>query len=168
MNVINELGVLAIATRLQRLAEQMRKDGLLIYKAHGVDFEPKWFPVIYTLHVKPGLSVVEVSAEIGYSHPSTITLLKELEKQKLVRSGKDKTDERKRLVQLTEKGKALINQMKPVWQVMIAATTQLIETKNNLLKALEEVEQQMELQSFYQRAKVIMAANELKDEGKLK
>ena len=168
MNVINELGVLAIATRLQRLAEQMRKDGLLIYKAHGVDFEPKWFPVIYTLHVKPGLSVVELSAEIGYSHPSTITLLKELEKQKLVRSGKDKTDERKRLVQLTEKGKALINQMKPVWQVMIAATTQLIETKNNLLKALEEVEQQMELQSFYQRAKVIMAASELKDEGKLK
>ena len=164
MNVINELGVLAIATRLQRLAEQMRKDGLLIYKAHGVDFEPKWFPVIYTLHVKPGLSVVELSAEIGYSHPSTITLLKELEKQKLIKSGKDKTDERKRLVQLTEKGKALINQMKPVWQVMIAASTQLTETKNNLMKAIEEVEQQMELQSFYQRAKVIMAANELKDE----
>ena len=73
MNVIKELGILAIATRLQRLAEQMRKDGLLIYKAHGVDFEPKWFPVIYTLHVKPVLSVVELSAEIGYSHPSTIT-----------------------------------------------------------------------------------------------
>jgi DNA-binding MarR family transcriptional regulator len=164
MNVINELGILAIATRLQRLAEQMRKDGLLIYKAHGVDFEPKWFPVIYTLHVKPVLSVVELSAEIGYSHPSTITLLKELEKQKLIKSGKDKTDERKRLVQLTEKGKALINQMKPVWQIMIAASTQLTETKNNLMKAIEEVEQQMELQSFYQRAKVIMAANELKDE----
>jgi DNA-binding MarR family transcriptional regulator len=162
MNVINELGILAIATRLQRLAEQMRKDGLLIYKAHGVDFEPKWFPIIYTLHVKPVLSVVELAAEIGYSHPSTITLLKELEKQKLVKSGKDKTDERKRLVQLTGKGQELIKQMKPVWQVMIAASTQLTETKNNLMKAIEEVEQQMELQSFYQRAKVIMAANELK------
>ncbi|WP_158991568.1 MarR family winged helix-turn-helix transcriptional regulator [Mucilaginibacter sp. L196] len=167
MNVINELGILAIATRLQRLAEQMRKDGLMIYKAHGVDFEPKWFPVIYTLHVKPGLSVVELSAEIGYSHPSTITLLKELEKQKLIKSGKDKTDERKRLLQLTEKGQALINRMKPVWQIMIAATTQLTETKNNLMKAIEEVEQQMELQGFYQRAKVIMAANELKDEEEL-
>jgi DNA-binding MarR family transcriptional regulator len=164
MNVINELGILAIATRLQRLSEQIRKDGLLIYKAHGVDFEPKWFPVIYTLHVKPVLSVVELAAEIGYSHPSTITLLKELEKQKMIKSGKDKTDERKRLVQLTEKGQALINQMKPVWQVMIAAATQLTETKNNLMKAMEEVEQQMELQSFYQRAKVIMAANKLNDE----
>jgi len=159
MNIINDLGVLAIATRLQRLAEQMRKDGLLIYKAHGIDFEPKWFPVIYTLHVKQVLSIADLSTEIGYSHPSTISLLKELEKQKLVRSKKDKADERKRLVLLTEKGQELINQMKPVWQVMIAATTQLIETKNNLIKALEEVEEQMELQSFYQRAKVIMATN---------
>jgi DNA-binding MarR family transcriptional regulator len=159
MNIINDLGILAIATRMQRLAEQMRKDGLLIYKAHGIDFEPKWFPVIYTLNVKPVLSIAELSIEIGYSHPSTISLLKELEKQKLIRSKKDKADERKRLVQLTEKGQALISQMEPVWQVMIAATTQLTETKNNLMKALEEVEQQMELQSFYQRARVIMAAN---------
>ncbi|PTR00835.1 hypothetical protein C8P68_10163 [Mucilaginibacter yixingensis] len=156
MNIVNDLGLLAIATRLQRLAEQLRKDGLLIYKAHGIDFEPKWFPVMYTLHVKHVLSVVELSAEIGYSHPSTITLLKELETQKLIKSKKDKADERKRLVLLTEKGSALINQMEPVWQVMIAATAQLTETKNNLLKALEEVEQQMEVQSFYQRAKVIM------------
>jgi DNA-binding MarR family transcriptional regulator len=160
MNIINDLGLLAIATRLQRLAEQMRKDGVLIYKAHGIDFEPKWFPVIYTLHVKHVLSVVELSAEIGYSHPSTISLLNELEKQKLVKSKKDKADERKRLVQLTEKGQALISQMEPVWQVMITATAQLTETKNNLMKALAEVEQQMELQSFYQRARVIMAANQ--------
>jgi DNA-binding MarR family transcriptional regulator len=164
MNVINDLGLLALATRLQRLAEQMRKDGLLIYKAHGIDFEPKWFPVIYTLHVKDVLSVVELSGEIGYSHPSTISLLNELEKQKLVKSKKDKNDERKRLIQLTEKGQVLINQMEPVWQVMIAATAQLIETKNNLMNALEEVEQQMELQSFYQRAKVIMAANQTDNE----
>jgi DNA-binding MarR family transcriptional regulator len=163
MGVIDESGILAIATRMQRLSEQMRKDGLLIYKAHGIDFEPKWFPVIYTLYFRPMLSVVELANEIGYSHPSTITLLKDLEKLKLIKSGKDKADERKRLVQLTEKGKALIEQMKPVWQIMIAAATQLTDTQNNLMKAIAEVEQQMEIQSFYQRAKVIMADNKLKD-----
>ena len=160
MSVIDDLGILAIATRMQCLAERMRKDGLLIYKAHGIDFEPKWFPVVYTLHLKSAMSVVELANEIGYSHPSTISLLKELEKLKLIRSAKDKTDERKRLLQLTDKGKALITQMEPVWQVMIAATTQLIDTQNNLMKAMEEVEQQLEIQSFYQRAKVIMAANQ--------
>ena len=163
MGVIDESGILAIATRLQRLSEQLRKDGLLIYKAHGIDFEPKWFPVMYTLHLKSVLSVVEVAAEIGYSHPSTIVLLKELEKLKLIRSLKDKTDERKRLVQLTDKGKQLIEQMKPVWQVMIDAATQLTHTQNNLMKAMAEVEEQLEIQSFYQRAKSIMAANQSKN-----
>ncbi|HTH83751.1 MAG TPA: hypothetical protein VL490_12495 [Mucilaginibacter sp.] len=163
MGVIDESGILAIATRLQRLSEQLRKDGLLIYKAHGIDFEPKWFPVMYTLHLKSVLSVVEVATEIGYSHPSTIVLLKELEKLKLIRSLKDKTDERKRLVQLTDKGKQLIEQMKPVWQVMIDAATQLTHTQNNLMKAMAEVEEQLEIQSFYQRAKSIMAANKSKN-----
>lgn len=160
MGVIEDSGALALATRMQRLAEQMRKDGALIYKAHGIDFEPKLFAIVYTLHFKKQLSVVELANEIGFTHPSTISLLKELEKLKLVRSLKDKADERKRLVQLTEKGKTLVEQMKPVWEVITAAATDLINTQNNLLKAVAEVERQMELQSFYQRAISIMASNQ--------
>lgn len=150
-NVIDESGILAISTRLQRLSDQLRKDGLLIYKANGIEFEPKWFPVIYTLHLKPVLSVVEIAVEIGYSHPSTISLLKELEKQKLIRSKKDKADERKRLIQLTEKGKALVTDMQPVWKRMVLALTALTDTKNNLMKAIEEVELQMKTLSFLER-----------------
>lgn len=151
-NVIDESGILAISTRLQRLSDQLRKDGLQIYKSNGIDFEPKWFPVIYTLHLKPVLSVVEIAVEIGYSHPSTISLLKELEKQKLIRSKKDKADERKRLILLTEKGKALVNDMQPVWHKMVIALTELTNTKNNLMKAIEEVELQMKSFSFLERA----------------
>lgn len=152
MNVINESGILAISTRLQRLADQIRKDGLLIYKANGIDFEPKWFPVIYTLHLKSTLSVVEIAAEIGYSHPSTISLLKELEKKKLIRSKKDKSDERKRLLTLTEKGAELVTQMQPVWSIMIEALSSFTV---NLIKAIDDVEEKMEQQSFYQRAQSI-------------
>jgi DNA-binding MarR family transcriptional regulator len=152
MNVIDESGILAISTRLQRLADALRKDGVLIYKANNIDFEPKWFPVIYTLHFKPVLSVVEIANEIGYTHPSTITLLKELEKEKLIRSKKDKNDERKRLIQLTAKGQALVKQMQPVWEIMKAAAAELTNTQNNLMKAIAEVEQQISEQSFLARA----------------
>jgi DNA-binding MarR family transcriptional regulator len=152
MNAIDQAGILAILTRLQRLGEQLRKDGLLIYKEHGIDFEPKWFPVIYALHMKGVLSVVELAAEIGYTHPSTITLLKELEKEKLVQSKKDKDDERKRLLQLSPKGKQLVEQMQPVWKIMEKAITQLTNTQNNLMKAIAETEEQMRQQSFFQRA----------------
>ena len=156
MNVINQAGTLAISTRLQRLSDQLRKDGLQIYKANGIDFEPKWFPVVYSLHRRPVLSVVEIATEIGYSHPSTISLLKELEKQKLIRSGRDKTDERKRLLRLTDKGKALVTQMEPVWNIMTAAITELTDTTNNLMQAIDEVEAQMKRQSFFERAQRII------------
>jgi len=152
MNVIDESGILAISTRLQRLSEQLRKDGALFYKSYGIDFEPKWFPVIYTLHYKEVLSVVEIANEIGYTHPSTISLLKELEKQKLIRSKKDKIDERKRLIQLTEKGQELITQMKPVWNVMKKALSEISDNQNNLLQAINEAENKIIHQSFLQRA----------------
>jgi DNA-binding MarR family transcriptional regulator len=152
MNLIDESGILAISTRLQRLADTLRKDGVLIYKANNIDFEPKWFPVIYTLHFKPVLSVVELANEIGYTHPSTISLLKELEKEKLIRSKKDKADERKRLVLLTAKGQELVERMRPVWDIIKAAATELTNTQNNLMKAIAEVEEQINLQSFFARA----------------
>ncbi len=152
MNAIDQAGLLAISTRLQRLSDQLRKDGLLIYKEYGIAFEPKWFPVMYALHIKNVLSVVELAAEIGYAHPSTISLLKELEKEKLIQSKKDKGDERKRLIQLSAKGEELIVKMQPVWDIMVEAFVELTSSANNLLLAIGEVEAQMQQQGFYQRA----------------
>lgn len=152
MNIIDEIGILAISTRLQRLSEQLRKDGAQIYAYNNIDFEPKWFPVIYTLHVKEMLSVVEIANEIGYSHPSTISLLKELEKQNIISSKKDKLDERKRLIVLTSKGKELVSKMQPVWEIMSKALNEITNTQNNLLKAIEEAEENLARQGFFQRA----------------
>jgi DNA-binding MarR family transcriptional regulator len=153
MNVIDELGILAISTRLQRLSEQLRKDGVLIYKDCGIDFEPKWFPVIYTLYRKPGLGVVELAAEIGYAHPSTISLLKELEKEKLILSRKDRQDERKRILRLTDKGKQLVQEMEPVWKIMTETIEEITNTRNNLMKAIIEVEARLREKSFFERAR---------------
>jgi len=151
MSVIDDSGVLAIATRLMRLSEQFRKDGHLVYKEYGIDFEPKWFPVIYALHRKTQLSVVELAAEIGYTHPSTISLLKELEKTKLIRSQKDRTDERKRMIRLTEKGQELVTKMEPVWQVFRDAFAELLDTPHNLMLAITEVENNFREKSLLQR-----------------
>ena len=151
MNVIDEAGILAISTRLQRLSERLRKDGEEIYQAMGLYFQPKWFPVIYVLHKRNTLSIVEIANEIGYTHPSTITLLKELEKEKMILSKKDKADERKRLVQLSGKGKQLVTQMGAAWEIMTAALTDLTDTQNNLMQAIVEAEEQLRLSSFLQR-----------------
>lgn len=152
MNVINEAGILAISTRLHRFSELLRKDGAMIYKAFGIDFELKWFPVIFTIYQKKLASVVEIANEIGYTHPSTITLLKELEKQDLIEWKKDKQDERKRLFLLTDKGQELIEKMKPVWELMSQVLGEISDNQNNLLRAIDEAEAKIANQSFYQRA----------------
>lgn len=151
MNVINESGTLALSTRLQRLSEQLRKEGALVYKEFGIDFEPKWFPVIFTLHHKNILSVVEIANEIGYTHPSTISLLKELEKQQMIISKKDKTDERKRLIELAPKGIELIEKMKPAWEIITKVLEEIADNENHLLKAINEAEEKIAKQSFLQR-----------------
>ncbi|WP_292010562.1 MarR family winged helix-turn-helix transcriptional regulator [Chryseobacterium sp.] len=152
MNIINEAGILAISTRLQRLSEQIRKDGALIYKEFGIDFEPKWFPVILTLYHQKSLNVVELANEIGYSHPSTISLLKELEKKKLIISRKNKLDERKRQIMLTKEGLQLIEKMKPVWELISKALYDIFEKENGLLSAIDKAEERLSHQSFLQRA----------------
>ncbi|AZB11541.1 MarR family transcriptional regulator [Chryseobacterium sp. G0162] len=159
MNVINEAGILAISTRLHRLSEQLRKDGALIYKAFGIDFELKWFPVIYTIYQRELASVVEIANEIGYTHPSTITLLKELEKLKLLEWKKDKNDERKRLFLLTPKGNELVEKMKPVWELVTIVLGEIADNENNLLKAIDEAEEKIASQSFYQRALQLKNSN---------
>jgi len=152
MEIIEAAGALALSTRLQRLAEQIRKEGALFYKSYGIDFEPKWFPIIYTLFQKPLLSVIELAAEIGYTHPSTIVLLKELDRQQLVRSKKDKTDERKRLLELTQKGNQLVQTMQPIWKVIEQALADIADNQHHLLRAIEQAEDALAKQSFLQRA----------------
>jgi DNA-binding MarR family transcriptional regulator len=99
---------------------------------------------------------MEISNEIGYTHPSTISLLKELEEQKLIRSKANKEDERKRMIELTKKGKELVGQMESVWKIMTASLIEILDTKNHLLQAIEEVEEKLDRQSFFQKAKSLM------------
>lgn len=151
MNLLDEIGPLAVAARLQRLADSIRKDGTQVYKEHGIDFEPKWFPVVYVLSRKGPLSVVDLAGEVGIAHPSLIQLVKELETKKLVKSSSDKSDKRKRLISLTPKAQALITEMQPVWDKIRAAVAELVETENNLMKSMAETEEQLKRESFFDR-----------------
>lgn len=149
--IIDDLGPLAVAARLQRLADTIRRDGVLVYQEHGIDFEPKWFPVVYVLHKKGPTSVVDLAAEVGIAHPSVIQLVKELEAKKLVKSSSDKTDGRRRLLSLTPDAVKLIKKMEPVWEKIRAGVTELVQTENNLMQAMIETEERLKQENFYAR-----------------
>ena len=53
---------------------------------------------------------------------------------------------------LTSEGKELIEKMKPVWELMSKILGDIADNENNLLKAIDEAEEKIANQSFYQRA----------------
>ncbi|WP_082434912.1 MarR family transcriptional regulator [Pedobacter sp. Hv1] len=163
MNIIEKAGILAIGTRLLRVHDLLRIDANTFYKAQGFDFETKWFSVMYVLSVQSPLSVTEISAEIGLSHPTTITLLKELENKKFIESIKDEKDERKRNIQLTPTGSDLVKSLKPIWKMIINVLTKLTSNQNNLFEAINEVEDRLRESSFLQRMEALAT-----DQGQVK
>ncbi|MCW5923026.1 MAG: MarR family transcriptional regulator [Saprospiraceae bacterium] len=154
-NIIDAAGYLAISTRLQRLADNLRKDGAMIYQHFGIEFEPKFWPVVYTLSKKSPLGILDLATEIGYAHPSVIALVREMEQKKWIRSLKDKTDSRRRLLSLSPLALDLVAKMEPAWSVIEAALEEICEGATPLLKAISEVEARLEQERFLDVAKRI-------------
>lgn len=149
--LIDELGELALSTRLVRLSEWTRKDVTKIYKEYGLDFESKWFPVLYVLGRKGPMGVVELAEELGYSHPSVIALVREMEAKNLVKSKKSKSDGRVRLLELTPKAIKYADKMQPLWDRMRAVAGQIYNNGSSLLQAVADVERALEECSYYER-----------------
>ena len=154
-NIIDAAGYLAISTRLQRLADNLRKDGALVYRDFDIDFEPKFWPVLYTLSKKSPVGVLDLAAEIGYAHPSVIALVREMEQKKWIRSVKDKTDSRRRLLSLSPLAYELVAKMEPVWDIFKAALEEIGEGETPLLQAIGEVEERVSRESFLETARRI-------------
>ena len=151
--MIDELGELALSTRLLRLSEWTRKDVTKIYKEYGMPFESKWFPVLYVLVRKSPLSVMELTEELGYAHPSVIALVREMEKRKLIWSVPSRTDGRRRMLELTPKAFEWQKKMQPLWDKMRLVAAQIYNNGSSILKAVIDVEAALNECSFYDRFK---------------
>jgi MarR family transcriptional repressor of mepA len=152
MDLTKEFGVLAIATRLQRLSETFAKDVEMLYKKlYKVDMQPRFFPILMVLKDGKARSVMEIAEEIGFAHTSIIATVRKMEAKDLLKSESHKTDNRKRMLKLTPKGKQLITKLKPVWQQFESVLKDIMNTDNHLVKAIDEVETVLQEESFYKR-----------------
>ena len=149
--IIDELGELALSTRLMRLSEWTRRDVTKIYQEYGIAFESKWFPVLYILKRKAPLSVVGLAEELGYSHPSVIALVREMEQHKLVRSVASKSDGRKRMLELTTRALEWEKKMQPLWDKMRVVAGEIYNNGSSLLRAIEDTEAALRECSYYER-----------------
>lgn len=141
MNIYNTVGKMAIGSRLRRLSELMMDQAGEIYALYGVELQAKWFPVVYALSGGAEKSITQIAQEIGHSHPSVSTIVKEMVKQKIAKESPGKEDARKNFVKLTAKGMAINESAKIQFEDVNAAVENMLgESQYNLWKAIEEWE----------------------------
>jgi DNA-binding MarR family transcriptional regulator len=154
MNFYSRTGELLFGTWLKRISSQFQQDVLSIYAQQGIRFELSWFPVFYILRQKGEYSVTRLASELEVSHPALIQVLMVLENENYVSFSTDKTDKRKRVVRLTNKGRELLKQVEPIWERIKTIMDELFEEgkyTKNIIQSLSELEENIKANGLLQR-----------------
>ncbi|WP_394750503.1 bifunctional helix-turn-helix transcriptional regulator/GNAT family N-acetyltransferase [Spongiimicrobium salis] len=137
----DEIGEMALGSRLRALSTIVTEDAEQLYKLYDIALKPKWFPVFYTLQQDGSKSITSIAHDIGHSHPSVIKIVREMSKAGLVLEQKDAGDKRKNNILLTAKGMDLSLKIQEQYtDVENAIKNALKQTKHNLWYALQEFE----------------------------
>lgn len=153
-NFYNNIGKLALGSRLRMLTAKLTEDAKKIYQLYNIELEPKWFPVFYILSVNNEKTITEIAVEIGHSQPSVSKIIREMSKHGLVLENRNSTDGRRNVIKLSKKGMELIDKIKYQYiDVNNAVESISAQTTNDLWKGIEEWEFLLEQKSLLQRVK---------------
>jgi DNA-binding MarR family transcriptional regulator/GNAT superfamily N-acetyltransferase len=149
---IKELGEIALGSRLKRLSDRFMDDVARIYRMRQSEFEPRWFTLTYLLYNSGRMSVLDIAGALKLTHPAVVQFINEMSKKGLISSAKDETDKRKRMVELSEKGKEMFESVMPVLPVIESAVKELIDsTGYNFMPVLELMEKQLDQKGLFER-----------------
>ena len=153
-----ELKELAFASRLRRLSDRLGRDVGRIYGDLQIRFEAKWFTLFYLLSKYSPLSVTEAAYRLGLSHAAINKLSSQMEKEGLIKWRKSTSDERRRMLRLSAKGRSLAKNLSPVWEIVCQETKALIKSVDaKFLEQLRDLEKELDKKDMHQR--VLQALN---------
>lgn len=112
---LSSLGELALGSRLKALSDHFYAAADEVYRSCGAAIESRWFPVLRYLWENGATTVSDVATAIGQTHSAVSQLADKLVRAGLVKRRKDARDGRRSLLVLTEKGRAALTSLGPVW-----------------------------------------------------
>ncbi len=152
MNFFDQIGKIAIGSRLRMLTEKITADATQLYQLYGVELQPKWFPVFYALSKGEAKTVTVIAKEIGHSHPSVSKIVSEMHKHGLLEERRDESDKRRNVVALSPKGLEMNEKIQYQYQDVNAALDEILaQSQYDLWKAIAEWEFLLEQRSLFRR-----------------
>src|SRR5471032_2817450 len=113
---LNDYGALMLASRMRKLSEQMYNGVDQSYKAAGIDFPSRCSSLLLLLRDNGPTPITTLAAQIGQTHPAVIQLSR-------------------RLLALSDHGRALMDNMAPLWDDILAAVDVALDGHTDALMA---------------------------------
>lgn len=151
-DLLEEIGVLGLASRLKRLSDALMQDGVRVYQTAGAGFEPRWFPVFLFLYHRGPTAITEIARGVGVSHPAVNKVANELIAARLVAPYRDRKDKRKRVLALTSAGRDKAGALEPVWSRIETVLQEIVdEAGGNFPGALQGFERSLQRCGLHDR-----------------
>lgn len=146
------LGALALGSRLKKLSDTIFQQGQEIYDQQGLSVSSRYFPILHQLSRQEPLSVSQIAERLNLSHAAIVQTLNLMKKDGITIDRPSPTDSRKSELYLTPSGRELIKKLEPIWMQIWKIMNQLVgDHTPALLAELDALEQQLESQTLAQR-----------------
>lgn len=112
-------------TQLRHLIELL--DGAVgeAYEAAGLNYRPRYTPVMRSLMAKEPATIGFIAEAAGITQPAATQTIALMIKDRIVSVETNPADARQKMIRLTKQGHALIPQLKMCWQATATATASL-------------------------------------------
>ncbi len=147
---LEELGFLAISSRLKRVSDRMIHSGREMYKQLQLDIEPNWYMILLLLKKSGPMAVTEVAKRLGLSHPSVIAIINKMKAAGYLIGTSNEKDRRSQLLELTGKASKELPRLEAIWQAGTRSNQKLCEGLE-VLDMLEKLESRLAEQDFKTR-----------------
>ena len=153
MGFFEQVGRVALGTRVRFLGERMTQEAAQIYRAYGNELNPKWFPVLHVLARGRERTITAIAAAIGHSHASVSKIVAEMSRAGLLIERTDKRDRRRTLTSLSHKGRKVARKIQQPQCTDVAEVVEELSAQctHDLWKALGEWEYLLNQKSLLER-----------------
>jgi DNA-binding MarR family transcriptional regulator len=144
MDYIRQLGPVVLDHRFRRLTETLLRAAEEIYDARGLPFRARWGSTYTLLHDEGSLAVGQIAERLRLTHAGVIGITDEMAAADIVHAMPDPADARRRLLELTDRGREMSTELFSLWKHLGEAQRKRFTSAGcDIMKVLDTVEESL-------------------------
>ncbi|NOU59122.1 MarR family winged helix-turn-helix transcriptional regulator [Marinifilum caeruleilacunae] len=149
---LKELEFLGVTARLKRLSDNLSYSIKDLYQQKDLDIEPSWHLVILLLKKQESSTMSEIADLLQLSQAAATKMLNKMIQKGYLISVRDEKDNRKKMIQLSDKAKLELPKFEKVWNAGQSSIRDILQSNTDFLNNLSDFEDKLKEKSFQQRA----------------